>query len=349
MHFRYLFSCVIIFLYAANAFAEKKNYQVTAIAFYNLENLFDTENDPDNPGDDEFTPNGPYNYTPAIYQQKLHNLATVIQKLGTRLTPDGPALIGVAEVENRKVLNDLAAEPAISTRQYQVIHFDSPDGRGIDVGLLYHPQYFTVSDARPLRVNISTSGQKSGRTRDILYVKGILAGDTVHVFVNHWPSRRGGEAASAPLRAIAATVCRNLIDSLLHNNPIARIIVMGDFNDDPVNTSISKVLDATGKQSQLTGGKLYNPWDTFYKNGIGTLAYNDNWNLFDQIIISRGWLHNDKNHWRYYKAEIFDEPFLKNSFGRYKGYPHRSFSGNQWINGYSDHFPTLIYLIRSGE
>ncbi len=349
MQFRLIHLLLSICLFSIPVQAEKNNYQITVIAFYNLENLFDTDNDPSNPGDDEFSAGGAYNYTPDIYKQKLHNLATVIQKMGTEFTPDGPAIIGVAEVENGRVLEDLVAQPAISKRKYRIVHFDSPDWRGIDVGLLYNPSYFTPIEARPLLVDISQNGQKGGRTRDILYVKGILAGDTIHLFVNHWPSRRGGEAASAPLRAIAAGVCRTQIDTILHYSPDARIVVMGDFNDDPVNTSISKVLNTTGDKNALTAGKLYNPWLGLYKNGVGTLAYNDNWNLFDQIILSAGWLHKDDAQWRYYRTEVFDRGFLKNSFGRYKGYPHRSFSGNQWQNGYSDHFPALIYLIRTAD
>lgn len=348
MSYRYLLTLLLL-SYAAAACAEKKSYQVSAIAFYNLENLFDADDDPDNTGDDEFTPAGPYNYTKDIYQQKLHNLATVIRQLGSGVTPHGPAIIGVAEVENGRVLEDLIAQPEIRERNYKIVHFESPDSRGIDVGLLYHPGYFTVINARPLHVDISRTGQKGGTTRDILYVQGVLAGDTVHVLVNHWPSRRGGEAASAPLRAIAAGVGRKLIDSLMKARPGVKVVLMGDLNDDPINASVAKVLGAIGDREMVTQKKLYNPWMNFYKHGIGSLAYNDSWNLFDQIIISGGWLQPDDAHWHFYKAEIFNREFLRTSFGRYKGYPHRSFSGNQWINGYSDHFPTIIYLIRTAD
>lgn len=321
-------------------------YEVLAVCFYNFENLFDPYDDPKNWGDNDFTPEGSYRYTEEVYRQKLYNLSYVISRIGIELTPDGPALIGTAEIENGRVLTDIAAQPLIRDRGYGFVHFDGPDRRGIDVALLYQKKYFTPLSARPIPVDITQSGEKGGTTRDILYVAGLLVGDTVHVLVNHWPSRRGGESASAPLRAIAARTARMLTDSLLQRNSHARIIVMGDLNDDPVSASVVKVLGATGDKSSLTPSSLYNPWVQFYKRGIGTLGYNDSWNLFDQIIISANWLKEYDSGWRYYKSEVFSRPFLKNRSGRYKGYPHRSFVGGRWANGYSDHFPAVIYLIR---
>lgn len=338
----------ILLLNGFQAFSQKKNYQIAAISFYNFENLFDTIDDPKNWGDDEFLPAGPYNYTEEVYKKKLHNLATVIKQLGTELTPDGPAIIGTAEVENSRVLEDLVSQPEIKDRNYQFIHFDSPDPRGIDVAMLYNPDYFRVLQARALKTDISRFEGKGGRTRDVLYVSGILAGDTVHVFVNHWPSRRGGEAASAPLRAIAANVSKRIIDSLTKENPDAKAIIMGDLNDDPVDASVAKVLGAKGNKKDIGPTGIFNPFTSFYKKGIGTLGYNDSWNLFDQIMITGGLVRENKG-WRFYKAEVFNRDFLKTKFGQYKGYPLRSFSGNAWQNGYSDHFPTLIYLVREIE
>lgn len=328
--------------------AKKKEYQVSAIAFYNFENLFDTVHDPYK-FDEEFTPTGAYQYTDQIYHQKLHNLATVLQKLATELTPDGPAIIGTAEVENDHVLADLTAQPEIKNRNYQFVHFESPDSRGIDVALLYNPKYFKVLHSRALYTDISKFGEKGGKTRDVLYVHGILAGDTVNVFVNHWPSRRGGQAASEPLRAIAAGVSKKVIDSLMAINPHTKVIVMGDLNDDPVDASVAKVLGAKGNIDEVKPSGLYNPWVNFYKKGLGTLGYNDSWNLFDQIMISGAFLKKSDDHWRYYKAEVFNKDFLVAKFGQYKGYPHRSFDGNTWINGYSDHFPTIIYLVKAAQ
>ena len=339
-----LFCCSFV---ATTIFSQKKNYVVSAIAFYNFENLFDTKDDPKNWGDDEFLPNGPYHYTNEVYNQKLHNLATVIQQLGTEITPDGPAIIGTAEIENDQVLQDLVAQPEIKNREYKFIHFDSPDSRGIDVAMLYNPKYFRVLNARALFVDIKESGEKGGKTRDVLWVNGILSGDTVNVFVNHWPSRRGGEAATAPLRAKAAGVSKRIIDSLNTLNPNTRVFLMGDLNDDPTDPSISKVLKAKGDKKEVNANGLFNPFVSFYKNGIGTLGYNDSWSLFDQIMLSGSVLNSTDNNWRFYKAEVFNKEFLKNKFGQYKGYPHRSFDGNTWINGYSDHFPTIVYLIKA--
>lgn len=336
-------------LATGGAFAQKKNYQVSAIAFYNFENLFDTVDDP-RKFDEEFTPGGANHYTDEIYRQKLHNLAVVLQRLGTEVTPDGPAIIGTAEIENGKVLEDLAQQPEIKDRNYKYVWFEGPDSRGIDVAMLYNPKYFRVLNARALPVNISETGEKGGKTRDVLHVEGVLAGDTVHVFVNHWPSRRGGEAASAPLRAIAAGVSKKVIDSLMKKDPGTRIVVMGDLNDDPVSPSVAKVLGASGDKEKVKNGGLFNPWVSFYKNGIGTLGYNDSWNLFDQIMLSSGWLKaNENTNWKYYRAEVFNRDFLTQKFGQYKGYPHRSFDGSNWINGYSDHFPTIVYLIKIAQ
>lgn len=326
--------------------AQNGQYQVAAIAFYNFENLFDTLDDPYR-FDSDFTPSGNYHYSSSIYHAKLHNLATVLQELGTDITPDGPAIIGAAEVENDHVLMDLIAQPELQGRNYRFVHFESPDSRGIDVAMLYNPNYFTVVRARALYTDISQWGEKGGKTRDVLYVIGILAGDTTHVFVNHWPSRRGGEAASAPLRAIAAGVSKHVIDSLMRINAATRVLVMGDLNDDPTSPSIAKVLGAKSDRERISDGELFNPWTAFLAKGIGTLAYNDSWNLFDQIMLSSSWLKPADKHWYYYKAEIFNRDFLKEHFGQYRGYPHRSFDGTNWINGYSDHFPVLVYLVKS--
>ncbi len=327
------------------AMAQQKNYQINAVAFYNLENLFDTEDDPNNWGDDEFLPNGKMRYTEAIYQKKLQNLAKVLSEIATDKIPDGPAFIGVAEIENEKVLQDLVKQPKLKDRAWRVVHFESNDYRGIDVGLLYNPKYFKVIDAQSLPVDLSVDGKKE-TTRDILYVTGILGGDTVAVFVNHWPSRRGGEAASAWKRMKAASICKEIINAKVKENPNYKAIIMGDLNDDPVSPSVANTLGASDNKAKLKPGGLYNPWTAFYKKGIGTLGYGDSWNLFDQIIISQAFLNKNVGGWQYFKAEIFNPNYLKSNFGRYKGYPHRSFSNDSWIDGYSDHFPTYIYLIK---
>lgn len=330
-----------------NTLAQKKDYHVLAVAFYNLENFFDTQDDP-NKNDEEFTPTGSHHYTDEIMKQKAHNLATVFEKLGTELTPDGPALVGVAEVENSKVLDLLLSQPEIKDRNYKYIIFYGPDARGINTALIYNPKYFKVLDAHPYHVDLGGSGGKES-TRDILRVSGLLEGDTVHVIVNHWPSRYGGETATIPKRAKAAGVDKHIIDSLMDVNPHSRVIMMGDLNDDPISPSIVKVLGAKGDKDEVKAKGIYNPWVSFYKKGIGTLAWNDAWNLFDQIMVTQPFLGKDDKHWQYYKAEVFNKDFLITQYGQYKGSPHRSFSGTTWINGYSDHFPTIIYLVKASS
>lgn len=323
----------------------QQHLQATAIGFYNMENLFDPADDPKK-FDGDFTPRGSYRYTEAVYKKKLHNLATVLSQIAVDKIPEGLALIGVAEVENKKVLQDLVKQPELSNRNYQIVHFESPDIRGIDVALLYRSADFKVLEAQALPVILK---QKNKRiyTRDILYVKGVLTGtDTLHIMVGHWPSRRGGEAASRWKRKRAAEVCKTRLDSITAINPQAIVIIMGDLNDDPVSPAVTKTLGATGNEKELSPGGLYNPWLKFYSKGIGTSAYNDSWNLFDQIIVSSGFMQQNKNGWRFHKAEIFKRSFLMTQFGRYKGYPHRSFSGTTWIDGYSDHLPVYIYLVK---
>lgn len=321
-----------------------KEHAVTAIAFYNLENLYDPENDPYT-ADEEFTPAGANHYTEKVYRAKLHNMAFALSQLATDQTTDGPALIGLAEIENEKVLRDLVAEPELKNRKLKIVHFDSPDNRGIDVALLYNPEYFEVIRAKALPVNITGNGRIE-HTRDVLYVTGKLGGDTIHVFVNHWPSRREGKKASAWKRSIAAAVSKKVINELTAKNKNAKCIVMGDLNDDPADESVADILGAEGDKEKVLPGGLFNPWMTLYKKGIGSLAYQRNWNLFDQIIVSYGFIHANTGKWKFYKAEVFNRDFLKNAFGRHKGYPYRSFSGNRWIKGYSDHFPTILYLTK---
>ncbi len=331
---------------ASSANAQEKQYKVAAIGFYNLENLFDTINDP-NKNDEDFLPTGSYNYTPEVYQDKLTNLSGVIASLATELTPDGVAMLGVAEIENRSVLEDLVKQPSLAKRGYKIIHHDSPDRRGVDVGFIYQPKYFTVLGSKPLYVEMPLrSDGDTSYTRDILWVYGLFDGEPLHIFVNHWPSRRGGEAASSPLRELAATVSRTVIDSLLQADPNVKILTMGDFNDDPTNNSTFKVLQAKQKIEKLKPGELYNPYYDFYKKGIGTLAWSDSWNLFDQIILSQGWLNKEQSGFYFLRNEVFNRPYLTQQSGNFKGYPHRAYVGGVYQGGYSDHFPVYIFLIK---
>lgn len=335
--------CCALYWVVGQSWAQKEPHELLTVAFYNLENLFDPTNDP-HKADDDFTPEGSYQYTEQVYKEKLRNMAKVLSQLGTEVVPKGPALIGVSEIENERVLKDLLNELSLKKKNYQYVHFESPDMRGIDVALLYRRDQFTVLQTRAIPVDLSNI-QRRGKTRDILYVQGVLARDTIHVMVCHWPSRRGGVKQSAPLRTYAASVCRKIADSLFAIRPQAKIIIMGDLNDDPVNASITHELRATGEMKRIPEMDFYNPWVRFYQKGIGTLAHNDKWHLFDQIIISTSWMKSQyAGEWYFVKAEVFNAEFLKQTQGKYKGYPHRSFQNHRWNKGYSDHFPVLIYL-----
>lgn len=336
---------LITFLYFKISNAQSQQYKPAVIAFYNLENFFDTINNP-NVNDEDFLPEGVKNYNSKVYQTKVLRLATVISQIGTDINPDGFAFIGVAEVENDTVLNDLIHHPLLRDRNYGVVHYDSRDIRGVDVAFLYNPKYFTVLNSKKLFVPLPEGAKTSAYTRDVLWVKGILNGDTVYVFVNHWPSRVGGEQRSAPGRFAAAQVNRNFIDSIEKYKPGAKIIVMGDLNDDPINESITKVLGAKGKMAEVKPGGLYNPWMELYKKGIGTLAYQDAWGLFDQIIISYAWLDKNQPGYFFYQPHIFNKEFMIENTGKYKGYPMRTWDGNVFRGGYSDHFPTYIVLLK---
>lgn len=325
--------------------ANTHTYKTAIIAFYNFENLYDTINQID-VQDDEFTPTGTKNYTPAVYNEKLTHLSRVISEIGIEVNPDGPAILGVAEIENRSVLEDFANQPAVKSRNYQIAHYDSKDERGVDVALFYNPKYFRVIKSRALYVNMGNIEDK-GATRDVLWVNGLLSGEEVNIFVAHWPSRRGGEEVSAAKRAAAAATARKyIIDTLLQNNPNAKIVYMGDLNDDPISPSVTKHLKANGNLKKLKPDELYNPFYDYFKNGIGTLAYNDSWNLFDQIIVSQGWLNKNQNGFFFQKAMIFNRPYLTSTTGNFKGYPHRTYVGDTYVGGYSDHFPTYLIFYK---
>lgn len=343
----YLFTLVLLSsgAMAQEKKAPEKKYQVALIGFYNLENLYDTINDPGK-NDEEFLPTGSNHYTSQVYMDKLGKLSEVISQIGTDITPDGLALMGCAEIENDTVLNDLCRMPKLASRGYKNVHYNSPDVRGVDVALLYNPKYFTPGFSEPLFVPLVEPDGMPRYTRDVLYVEGKMLGEPVYIFVNHWPSRRGGEEASAPGRALAAGVAKHKIDSLMKLNPNAKIVLMGDLNDDPVSPSVVNVIGAKPDKESVKPGNMYNPWTAYYKQGIGTLAYNDAWNLFDQIIISAGWLDKKQSGLFFKDAKIFSKPWMIQQDGHFKGYPKRTYDFNKYIGGYSDHFPTYTIFYK---
>lgn len=338
------FLLIWIFIFSSGMFAqEKKEYKVGCIAFYNLENIFDTLDTP-NVNDEEFTPEGVNKWNGEKYKKKLENMSTVISQIGNEMFPGGPAIIGVCELENRNVLEDLISTPALKSSKYAIVHYDSPDRRGVDVGMLYRTDFFRVTSSRSARLIMSED--TLFRTRDQLVVSGIFDGEEMHVIVNHWPSRSSGEKVSSPKRIAAAALTRSIVDSIYSTNPNAKIFIMGDLNDDPINASVTKVLGAKKNPDKLKTNDLYNPMYQMYKDGIGSLAYQDSWNLFDQIIVSAALVGKDKSDFKFFKAKVFNKPFITQQSGQYSGYPLRTFAGGAYTGGYSDHFPVYVFIIK---
>ena len=273
-------------------------------------------------------------------------MAYAVSKIGKEVTPLGPSVIGVCEIENRRVLEDLVKQKAIADKNYKIVHHEGPDRRGIDCALLYDPLHFQVTSSKSVRLIIPN--KDNFFTRDQLVVSGKMLGEKIHFIVIHWPSRRGGEAKSRSKRIEAAKLSKSIIDSLTVVDPNAKVILMGDFNDDPISPSIKDFLKAKMDANNVNSGELYNTMGMHYKKGIGTLAYRDQWNLFDQFIVTSSLLDQKKNYndLTFYRSVIFNKPFLKNKKGNFKGYPFRTYVGSTFMGGYSDHFPVYLFLVK---
>ncbi len=314
--------------------------QQVVVGFYNLENLFDTIDAPD-VFDEEFTPGSDKQWNGEKYTVKLNHMASIISLLGDTIGQPGPAILGLCEVENRQVLEELTANKHLSQLGYSIVHQDSPDKRGIDVALIYRPELFEVEQVKAVPLYIYDQEDKDRiYTRDQLLVSGFLLGEKVHVLVNHWPSRYGGEERSRPARKAAAQLSRSIVDSLQALEVAANVIVMGDLNDDPSDYSVQEVLRAVDAK-QLKGNDLFNPYASKHLNGEGTLCYRGVWNMFDQIIISQN-LMGEQGALRLEKAYVYGDEQLRVQEGKYKGYPFRTYVGDRYDGGYSDHFPVFI-------
>ena len=342
-------SILVIVFVVCSSFAQtkQKEYKIRTIGFYNLENLFDTVNDTEK--EDEKSPMMELKGNrEKVYNDKLEKIADVLFQLGADKAKTSPALIGVVEVENKKVLEDLVKVEKLKKKNYGIIHFDSPDKRGIDVALLYQKRYFKPIHFEAFNPNIYSNNRKV-YTRDILWVSGYLDDELINVIVNHWPSRRGGEAKSRPLREKAAYKVTQIVEKIKETEKDPKIIIMGDFNDDPINTSFKEVLKTKSKKKNVKEGDIYNPYEDMFRRGFNTLGYRDNINLFDQILISSSLLdkgEKDFSSYKMFKSGIFNKRFLTQKKGRYKGYPFRSFSYGKYTGGYSDHYPVYMYLIK---
>ncbi len=349
MKIKNLTALLLTFLVVFSVEAQKK-YKVHTVAFYNVENLFDTIRNPEI-NDVEYTPQGG-GWTHKKYRQKIENLSRVISEIGTNeQQAESPTIIGISEIENRGVLEDLIKQPKLINKEYGIVHFDSPDRRGIDVALLYRKKDFVVTSSSniPLYITNTDGSGKRVYTRDQLLVSGYLDGEEMHFIVNHWPSRSGGEKKSSPYREEAGALNKKIIDSLLKINPKAKVMTMGDMNDGPYNKSIKKSLGAERTKEKTPMNGVFNPFEEMSKKGLGTLAYRDAWDLFDQIIITGAFLDtndHDYSTYKYWKAGIFNKPYLVQKEGQYKGYPLRNSNGEV---GFSDHFPVYLYLIKEAN
>ncbi|WP_281615278.1 endonuclease/exonuclease/phosphatase family protein [Flammeovirga sp. SubArs3] len=333
-----------ILCYSLTSKAQEAEYKVYTVGFYNLENLFDTLHTEDK-NDYEFLPNGKNKWTGKRYLEKQERMSKIIAKLGSDISKDVPTIVGVSEIETKGVVEDLVNQPALLKYNYGVAQIEGPDKRGVDVALIYRKDIFHVTkvSARDLRIKETYAGDNwEFKSRNQLIVEGQLGGENLAVIVNHWPSRR----AESRYREEAGKLNRQIIDSLRTVHPNMNCITMGDLNDDPTNKSVYKSLGAIGDAKKLNEKNfLYNPYYKMYKNGLGSLAYRDRWNLFDQIIITKE-LKEDKDGLFFYKASICNYDELKNSSGKYKGYPYRTYAGGNYAGGYSDHFPVVIYLLK---
>ena len=322
-------------------FAQTSTYQISTIAFYNVENLFDSINDK-NTYDGDYTPTGKKLWTNERLNTKLDHLSYAISQIGLKETEKAPAIIGLAEIENKEVLLRLIAQKHLTTTDYDIAHFNSPDKRGIDVALLYDRNRFKLTNSQKHVLLLKDSDGNRVFTRDQLCVSGFLGSDLMYFVVNHWPSRRGGEKRSRSKRVQAAKLCLKITDSIYAITPKANIVLLGDFNDDPTDSSFKKVLKTKSSKTYKSSNHFYyNPMEKMKKLGYGTLAYRDKWNIFDQLLFSNALL--DSTGIKLYKTAIFKPKYLIESKGRYKGYPKRT---NLNEVGYSDHFPVYSFLIK---
>ena len=319
------------------------------VMFWNVENLFDTINDPE-VRDDEFTPEGPKAWNDAKYRKKLGNIERVLFDVAA-IDRIYPAVIGVSEIENRTVLEDIVAMPKLAPASYRIVHYDSPEARGVDVAFFYRPDQFKLEGSYPVRAHIPSLPNL--RTRDILTMWGTIDEEPFYFMVVHWPSRLGGKEASEFRRVALGEQMRHLADSVLQRNSATKIVAMGDFNDDPIDPSMVEALGAKGRVKELRPGDFFNPYHAMYLAGMGTLAYGDAWNIFDNMVVTENLVQGSTGALRLQKApkskyygNIFRAHYLFQKEGQYKGYPLRTYVGNTFQGGFSDHLPVYIYLAK---
>lgn len=344
---KHFFFAVIGVLLAFLPASAQKKYSVYGVGFYNQENLFDTCHD-EGKRDYDFLPTGSYKWNAMKYNHKLSNMSRALADMGTDVLPNiGCAIIGLAEVENSKALDDLIAQPALSARNYQYVHIEGPDRRGIDCALLYNPSLFSVKNTRLVPYVQKLKKDSAFYTRGFLTVSGTLADENVAVIVCHLPSR----FSESFYRELGAEQVKAIKDSLLNDDPNCKVFVMGDMNDDPIDKSMAGILKGKGNIKDVNEGDMYNPWyNILVKEGVGTLLYQGSWNLFDQILLTPNLLNKDDkkdfSSLKFWKNQIFKRDYLFQTEGKYKGSPKRTTAGGVWLDGYSDHLPVVVYLVK---
>lgn len=339
------FSILMLVVLGMPVRAQERQLMCHAIAFYNLENLFDTVHD-EGKNDYDFLPDGSYHWDKMKYEHKLANMSKVICDLGTDKLPYGASIVGVSEVENSLAMTDLCSQPCMQERGYKFVHIEGPDKRGVDCALIYNPKAFTVEKTF-LQPYVYENGDTTHATRGFLTVQGKLAGDDLTVIVCHLPSR----GAEGKFRDWGGKQVRHLTDSIMAASPSMHIVVMGDMNDDPDNTSMAQYLGAKRKEKDVKQGDFFNPWwEILRGKGQGTLSYQGGWNLFDQIVFSKNMIDGrpkkDYTQLTLHSYHIFQRDYLMQQSGKYKGSPMRTTSGGVWLDGYSDHLPTVTYVVK---
>ena len=343
----------LLLLMSLSASAQKtqQNY---VIGFYNLENLFDIYDDPVK-NDSEFLPEGKNKWTQAKYEKKLHNMAKVIRSMADN-NKRWHTILGISEIENRLVIEDLVSQPEIADANYQIVHYDSPDRRGVDVALLYKPDQFTYLDSESIPfdfnsdIDFSDTDTSYFKTRDILMVHGLIAGEHFAFYVAHLPSRIGGKGGN--LRGRGGEIIYNHAMMMEEKYPGIKIVAMGDMNDNPTDDSMAKYLHGQERLENVTPGEFFSPYVSMLKAGYGSLCYQGVWSIYDLELVNYNLAHAPdgglkiqpvtKNHGKEYYGVVFKRPWMTTQKGQYKGYPFRTFSNGAFVGGYSDHYPTYI-------
>lgn len=345
----------LLLLMSLSASAQKtqQNY---VIGFYNLENLFDIYDDPVK-NDSEFLPEGKNKWTQAKYEKKLHNMAKVIRSMADN-NKRWHTILGISEIENRLVIEDLVSQPEIADANYQIVHYDSPDRRGVDVALLYKPDQFTYLDSESIPfdfnsdIDFSDTDTSYFKTRDILMVHGLIAGEHFAFYVAHLPSRIGGKGGN--LRSRGAEIIYNHSREMEEKYPGIKIVAMGDMNDNPTDDSMAKYLHGQERLENVTPTEFFSPYVSMLKAGYGSLCYQGVWSIYDLELVNYNLAHAPdgglkiqpvtKNHGKEYYGVVFKRPWMTTQKGQYKGYPFRTFSNGAFVGGYSDHYPTYIVV-----